>query len=280
MVGNRETMIRRLAAVNYYRLSGYWFPFRNADSSFKDDTRFDMVWNRYLFDHRLRLLMMDAIGDIEIAVRTRLAYHHAHHFGPFAFAEEPESLPGLKNREAFLRRVIDEVERSRETFIDHFNTKYGESHQVPPVWMTTEVMSFGSVLTLYRGCPRRVRNAVAEAFAVPDAVLNSWILCLNTVRNICAHHGRLWNRELGVKPKIPLQRFDPRWHEPVEIPKNRIFGVLTICAYCLNEVGRNRSWPDRARSLLEDFSGIPVKSMGFPDDWMRSPLWKGGVDAG
>jgi len=38
MAGNREVMIARLQSVSYYRLSGYWFPFRSTDDSFKPGT--------------------------------------------------------------------------------------------------------------------------------------------------------------------------------------------------------------------------------------------------
>ena len=78
MTGDRELMKTQLAAVNYYRLSGYWYPFRNPDDTFKPGTTFEMVWQRYAFDRRLRLLVMDAIERLEVAIRSQLAYHHAH----------------------------------------------------------------------------------------------------------------------------------------------------------------------------------------------------------
>ncbi len=70
MRGDRATMIDRLAVVNYYRLSGYWHPFRNSgDDTFRPNTTFTNVWQRYAFDRRLRLLVIDAIERIEVAVR-------------------------------------------------------------------------------------------------------------------------------------------------------------------------------------------------------------------
>ena len=78
MQGDRELIVARLASVNYYRLSGYCYPFRNLDDTFRPGTTFAAVWQRYVFDRRLRLLVMDAIERIEVAVRFQLAYHHAH----------------------------------------------------------------------------------------------------------------------------------------------------------------------------------------------------------
>src|SRR5207237_4434280 len=99
MKGDRATMVARLSSVNYYRLSGYWHPFRNPDHTFKENTRFDTVWQRYVFDRQLRLLVMDAIERIEIAARTQLAYRIAHHHGdPFAYATDPNALPRLSSQ--------------------------------------------------------------------------------------------------------------------------------------------------------------------------------------
>ena len=89
MVGDRDVMIARLRSVSYYRLSGYWFPFRNADDSFKPGTSFEAVWNRYVFDRRLRLLVMDAIERIEVAVRSQLAHHHSLHYRPIRLCHRP-----------------------------------------------------------------------------------------------------------------------------------------------------------------------------------------------
>lgn len=79
-----------------------------------------------------------------------------------------------------------------EEFIDHFKTKYGDEHDHLPIWMLIEVMSFGKTLTFFRGVDRSVQQEVAANFRVPNDVFVSWLFAFNTVRNICAHHGRLW----------------------------------------------------------------------------------------
>ncbi len=276
MRGDVALMKERLASVSYYRLSGYWYPFRNTDDTFKPGTTFDKVWERYVLDRRLRILLMDALERIEIAVRTQLSYHHAHGFGAFGYASSPASLPKLTapDRQKLVDRVRDEVSRSKEKFVGHFRLKYGDTHTDLPIWMATEVMTFGSVLTLFRGCPRQVKKAVASHFGVPDEVMDSWLLALNAVRNICAHHGRLWNRELGVKPFIPRVDRYPQWHSPVRVENNRIFGILTICKHCLDRVAPQSAWRARVRELLNQHPAIPLRNMGFPDNWADCAVWK------
>lgn len=284
MAGDRETMVARLSATNYYRLSGYWHPFRQpnpADAralldAFKPGTTFDEVWCRYAFDRRLRLLVMDAIERIEVAVRTQLTYHHAHDHGPFAYATDAASMPKLQPDEftKFLERTREEIDRSKDTFADHFRTKYGDCHTCLPAWMLAEVMTFGTMLTFYRGSSKKVKQSVASVFDMPEAVLDSWLLTLNAVRNICAHHGRLWNRELGVKPFIPRINVYPDWHTPVKVQNNRMFGVLTICKWSLDRIAPQSGWSDRIQALLNSSPTIPIISMGFPNNWRGCPIWK------
>jgi abortive infection bacteriophage resistance protein len=276
MTGDRELIKGRLASVNYYRLSGYWYPFRNPNDVFKPGTSFKIVWQRYAFDRRLRLIVMDAIERIEIAVRSQLAYHHAHGHGPFAYSNDARSLPKLSpdKHQEFVLRVQEETSRSKEKFVDHFRTKYGDIHPHLPVWMVTEVMSFGTVLTFYRGASHQVKQAVATEFGMPSVVFDSWLLTLNTVRNICAHHGRLWNRENGIKPIIPRLADYPDWHTPVKIENNRVFAVLTICRHCLNHIAPQSMWSKRLKDLLVEYPTIPLASMGFPANWRASAIWE------
>jgi abortive infection bacteriophage resistance protein len=276
MTGDPVLMASRLASVNYYRLSGYWYPFRNPDDTFRPGTSFERVWERYVFDRRLRLLVMDAIERIEVAVRSFLAYRHAHHHGAFAYAENPGSLPKMSSAEhsGFLQKVEEESARGREAFVRHFRGKYGDCHRHLPIWMATEIMAFGTVLTFYRGSSHRVKQQVATEFGVPWFVLDSWLLTLGAVRNICAHHGRLWNRENGVKPAIPRCRDYPDWHVPIEIDNARVFAVLSICRHCLRRVAPQSRWADRLKALLREFPSVPQVSMGIPPNWQESPIWR------
>jgi abortive infection bacteriophage resistance protein len=278
MRGDRERIKQRLSSVSYYRLSGYWYPFRNVDDTFKQGTEFDVIWTRYAFDRRLRLLVMDAVERIEIAARTQLSYNHAQRHGPFAYAKDPLSLPKLNVKSAeyqkFLSRVREETDRSRERFVDHFENKYGDCHDFLPVWMATEVMSFGTILTFYKGSSHQVKTAVATYFRIPEKVFETWLFTLNATRNICAHHGRLWNRELGIKPFIPYKNDYPDWHSPAKIQNNRVFAVLTICSYCMRLIAPQSNWSHRLKVLLSEYSEVPIPNMGFPSNWLDCPIWK------
>jgi abortive infection bacteriophage resistance protein len=281
MTGDQAKMRRRLGAVNYYRLSGYWHHRRRSDDSFAPGTDFEHIWLQYVFDRRLRLLVMDAVERIEVGVRSQFAYQHALVHGPFGYADDPKSLPFLApaKRTELLNRVSDETKRNRSSFVTHFQGKYGDEHRFLPIWMVTEALSFGTTIALWQASSRPIQKAVADVLGVHASVLRTWLWSLNEVRNICAHHDRLWNRALGQSPKIPER--DARWSKPVDVQQGagRVFAVLSVCAHSLSVFAPRSQWQVRLRALVEASPQTPLKNMGFPDNWLDSPIWQVASDA-
>ncbi len=275
LVADPLELVDTLHHVNYYRLSGYLYPFREPDETYRPGTTLDTVWRRYTFDRRLRLMVLDAIERVEVAVRTQLVYEHVHRYGPFGYTD-PDNLPKLDSQRhrLFLTRVGDETARSKEVFVKHFKAKYGDQHTYLPLWMVSEIIPYGVLFTLFSGVEPDIKRAISRAYAIPDKVLSSWLGVLNMVRNICAHHGRLWNRELGVKPLIPNPNKHPQWHCPHTIPNSRVFAVLTILKYLIGITAPKSHWPDRVRELLDEYKDIPRRPMGFIENMDESPLWK------
>lgn len=289
MVGDRESIKSRLSTVNYYRLSAYWYPFRKHGATsrdrrlddFADGTAFDTIWDRYVFDQKLRLIVMEAIERIEVAARTQIAYTHAHAWSPDAYASNPASLPrllgepeGPPSHARFLNKLQGNIRKSKDSpFIRHFQEHYPASEHLP-IWMATEIMSMGDVATMYRGLCDRDRSEVSEVFGVTNPVFLSWLTALQTVRNICAHHSRLWNRTLAKIPQLPARGTHATWYT-VKFSLNRVFAALTICNYMLTIISPSTStWPSRVMALiLKEHPVIPIRDMGFPSRWQEFPLW-------
>lgn len=285
MNGDPREVEAYLQRVSYYRLSGYWHPFRRSDQNGDDGHRLDEfvagtqfrdIVERYEFDAELRSIVFKKVGTFEIAFRTALAHEHSMRHGPFGYVENPACMPGLtaEGHASILATVQRERSRSSVEFVRHFDAKYGEDHWYMPVWMAAELMSFGTVLTWYRKSHQDIRRAVAMKFGIHDNILVSWVRAIHAVRNVCAHHGRLWNRVLGVKPMIPR---DPTWHSPIQVENDRVFSVLTILAYLSEDETSLNAWRTDVESLLGRYSGIPQDRMGFPIEWKRSSLWKWAV---
>ena len=212
LVADRATLIERLKAVNYYRLSAYWYTFRDrraTDERLHPGTTLDTVWRRYVFDRHLRLLVIDAIERVEIAVRTQLVNRHVCAHGPFGYLDRA-NLPGMNAfiHKDLLDRIRKETDHSKEDFVGHYFGKYTSEVDLP-LWMACELMTFGNMLTIFRHVEKAIKQDIAAEYGVADKVLESWLLTLNYVRNICAHHARLWNRGLGKPAPPPASRPAP-----------------------------------------------------------------------
>ncbi len=93
------------------------------------------------------------------------------------------------------------------------------------------------------------------------------------IRNICAHHARLWNRVLAIKPVIPYASNSPDWHNPRTVANDRAF-VLTLLNYVLGRIAPQSAWRARLYSLFDRFPEIPLASMDIAPAWRDHVLWK------
>jgi len=278
LIADRDQLTHCLTEVNYYRLSAYWYPFRlPASDSLKPETSLDIIWDRYVFDRQLRVLTMDAIERAEISIRTRLINLFTLQYGAFGHIDR-KNLPNLsvENHRKFMGKIRNEETRSKEEFIAHYHGKYTSETDLP-LWIAAELMDFGTMFTLYRGVEASIKQDVALAYGISDRVLKSWLTSLNTIRNSCAHHSRLWNRTLGTPIMIPRKNKHPDWHAPVDITLSdrRVFGVLSVLHYMLRGIAPQSGWKGRLTYLLETkHPQIPIHNMGFPDNWKNSPIWE------
>lgn len=281
LLADRVALVHCLEQVNYYRLSAYWHPFRRRDLSdpagrallneFREGTRLEIVWRRYTFDRQLRILVMDAIERAEVAIRTRLVYLLSQELGPFAYLEPATFVPEMNHRRLLETLKTSVRNASHEVFIQHYRSKYGQE-KWPPLWMLAEVVTFGTLFTMVKCLPKKRQKRLAQVFGVAAPVLVSWLKTLNYVRNLCAHHARLWNRELAVRPVLP--RNDPRWRDPIPVPNDRIFGVLTVLRYLMTRISPQSGWTCRLVRLLNRYDEVPLDRMGFPVAWAHCPLWQ------
>lgn len=266
IINDKELALAYLNNVSYYRLSAYFLPFKNNDL-FIADTNFNQIIELYKFDRKLRILVLEAIEIIEISLRTQLIYHLSHAYGAFGYLEPGNFSPRFKHAD-WLQRTNEAASASTETFINHFKNKYTASKHLP-LWMVLEVISFGSLSTLYKGLKGTDQQAISKKFGVPDVVLSSWLHSLVYARNLCAHHARLWNRILTFKPKIPNNIYLLS-----NANNNTVYGLLCIIQYNLSKIDPRLDWKHQLITLLKAHPSVSVKAMGFPLNWEQQPLWK------
>ena len=260
-----------LQHLNYYRLGAYWLPFEadHISHQFRPGTRFSDVLNLYVFDRELRLLVVDAIERVEVSVRAQWAYQLAHRHGPYAHLEPTLAYQHHRWRQN-LDALTDEVDRSDETFIRHLKNTYSED--LPPVWAVCEVMSLGKLSHWYSNLrPMPTRRAISGVYQVDEKTLQSWLHHLTHVRNVCAHHSRLWNREFTITPKLPR-------HKPAGLAaqchpgSRKQYNSLVILLHCMDLIAPGHHWRTRLKALVADHR-IPVSAMDFPIEWEHMNIW-------
>ncbi|HNW83300.1 MAG TPA: Abi family protein, partial [bacterium] len=194
-------------------------------------------------------------------------YHIAHNEGPFSYSEK-RIFPRLNvDFDKWIASISDEYDRNQELFKNHFKLKYGDSHSLPPIWISVEIMSFGDVVRIFRSYDSSLSKEFARETKIPDKVLESWFLSLNYIRNICAHHSRLWNKMLSVKPLLPNSRKYKQWDIVDRYSQSHIFVIIAICSCFLKTIAPKSSWKNRIFDLLKEYPEVDIKEMGFPYGW-------------
>lgn len=300
-VPDRAEARRLLESVGYYRLSAYAYPFRTPLSrdatpetsvqfranSFEPGASFDWVMNLWAFDRSLRLLLLDAIEMVEIALRSKVGFHLGYR-SPFGYLSSDDLDPARCARrdsrdgarsafDLWLERFREhQTKAASEDFIQHHVEKYDG---VLPVWVATEIMEFGQLVRLY-GFMLDVDQSVAskEIAGVSGAVFVRWMKVANYARNLSAHHARLWNRTLTYKlGRVPGNAPELIHLNDAPHSRQRIYAVAAILAYLTERIRPEAGWRGRLNELLDRFpTGLPVSPeahMGFPVGWRSLELW-------
>ncbi|MBV5329550.1 MAG: Abi family protein [Chlorobium sp.] len=281
-IPDRDKARHYLNYIGYYRLSGYFLTFQQSASgtvphSFKKDITFKDILDCYIFDRELRLLVMDAIERIEVAFRACISNTMSENHGPHWFMDSSHFIPRFKHAE-LLDRIKRETFHSsvtsarnhprRESFIHHYYETYSHP-DLPPSWMVVEVMSLGTLSSIYASLASRdMQKIICQTFGINHLVMESWLHTLTYLRNLCAHHARLWNRQFSIKPTI-MKAYQK------QLGRNATFYAQAAMLYVLMYIIADGSqWQRRLAELLDKHPHVFIPAMGFPEGWKEDPFWR------
>lgn len=299
-----------LRRAGYYRLSAYWFPFRCSEvigeelkgdgvsrpnikvhDDFRTGTTWAQVVELYEFDRGLRELVFDAIERVEVGLRFHVGHTLGRRGGAEAYRDpahlntakvmttDPKDRKGRTRHEVLLASIDRSIRYSTAQFVQHYRSTY-RPHM--PIWMLTELLSFGDLKWLYESLDKRDRNAIARDVGVlgpsgsgAGESLRAWWENLRYIRNTCAHHSRLWN--LNVASRIAdahLTPFPTLMHA-AGARQPRLYPTLAVLAFLTNRVHPADDWCWKLREYLEDYlpAGRSLKEMGFPPGWDGEDVW-------
>jgi len=278
IIPDRVKAERWLRKVGFHRLSGYWAWFQRRDGSerhthFRPGTSFESVRMLYAFDRRLRHLLMDALETVEIAARVAISNTMSERYDPHWFLD-PRNFAHKLDHGRFLQNVrrdagISPPDRHKQTDpIRSYLQRY-DVPMMPPSWMLFEILSFGALSLLYANLREPDKKEIAAIFGLPRGRFQSWLHSASYLRNLCAHHARIWNRSLSV---IPLISKSDRHH--VTQP-HRLYSHAVALQTLLKSIPGEHGLADRLESVFEEFPDVPIRHMGFPPGWREEEVWGG-----
>jgi abortive infection bacteriophage resistance protein len=268
---------QRLEFIGYYRLSAYELNFQYADYTdkhhqFYSGTTFDDILIVYKFDRKLRLLVMDALERIEIAIKSVIINEMCIPYGAHWYLDPSYFVDHFKHAD-FMRKIQNDIDYKqdldsvRNASIRHYFEHY-HSPSMPPLWMIFESLSFGTVSVIFSHLKHSDQKRIATQFALGVPILKSWLQTMSYLRNLCAHNARLWNRVYTKKPK-EMSLFKEEFN-----PNSKFYAQAVVLRIFLQTISPNSHWSNNLKKLLEQFADIQIDKMGFPTDWQDRKIWE------
>jgi abortive infection bacteriophage resistance protein len=289
-VGDEPKALSYLQEISYYRLSSYFLPYQKVKDKFDNGTTFEKIIETYSFDRELRLLVFDCIERVEVAIRTQMIYQmaifyndsHWHDNKAHFITPYYNKIGNLIDPYSDFQTIISKAKTARtpETFIKHYMNEYGVPAN-PPSWMCFELLTIGELSHLYRGLSNNAdKKRIADFFDLHHTVFTSWLHTLTYVRNICAHHSRLWNRELAIEPD-KLQKPKGIWIAKQFENNKRLFYFLSALRYMLLRANPENGLRHKLIDLFSRYPSVPIQYIGISSDgngnmldWQNDPFWK------
>ncbi|HFD6681927.1 TPA: Abi family protein [Providencia alcalifaciens] len=288
-IADRDRAIKKLTQVGYYRLSGFWYVSRvivtgddglsRRTDQFLAGTTFENAYDLYLFDKKLRLLMLDALERIEIHIRSVIAHEMGRH-DPLAYSNSsyinPKFTMGSKNK--FKDWMIQQRKKINDSRDDCIIWHLKENKEIP-FWVVVETWDFGQMSVYYEMLKGKMQDKIISRFEVDNKRLfATWLKRLNLLRNRCAHHSRIWN-----KTHHPLGFLANDYFEDVIITRNaneRLYGMICIIWFLLKKIAPNSTWLRQVADLIDSKPNMPgceflhmgLPSTGFPREAFGSDL--------
>lgn len=267
-----------LKNISYYRLKGYWWDMQQdrITHTFTPNTYFESVVERYNFDRHLRLILFDAVERIEIALRTKIIYHLSISYGATWYLDSNLFVEHNKHVE-HINHLQREFGYSQEIFIKDHKRKHPDTNA--EAWKIMEIASMGTLSKFYKNINHQLpeKSLIAKEMGLNlHSELSSWLEAIVYVRNIIAHHSRLWSRNMVKRPIDSINNPIGIWFDNNLLPvqKKKPFLIISSMVYMCNKVTPNHQIKDKILTLIDNNPEVSIYKLGFLNNWRSEPLWE------
>ena len=231
---------------------------------------FEQITDLYSFDRKLRVIFLDALDRVEVGLRAATTQALCQLHGSHWYLDSANFLP-TADHGALVASLQEEIghddERKRAVHVHHYYSNYDDP-PMPPSWMLLEALSFGSLVHILRKLNAQNLKAISRLIGITDPALKSWCLSLSYLRNLCAHHERVWNRTYTIKPFITSQ------HRVDLTPNDKTYAQAVVLYTMLGLFSARTGWKSRLAGLFTDHPNVDLAKMGFPNGWDGRQVWR------
>lgn len=282
-VVDKENAKDILSRIGYFPLmEGYKHLFRKQNSNiYKTETTFDEIVNLYYFDEKLRELFLRYQLRIERHLRTLISYYFVECYG---ISQDEYLNVNNYNKARKYKNVINKLvvilEKTTNTTDYNYINYYRETYGNLPLWVTTNVLTFGSLSKMFTVLPQSIKSRICKHFNnINQNQMDSFLSVLTKYRNVCAHGECLFSY------KTVDSISDTSLHEKLKLPKKGnqyikgkqdLFVVVIVFRYLLP----NSDFLTFKRKLIMEIENVVqlnqhvsreelLDLMGFSNNWIR-----------
>ncbi|HJT42096.1 MAG TPA: Abi family protein [Rhizomicrobium sp.] len=289
-----------LKTVGHYRLESFYRAFYNQPKQFDHSVPIGIedVANLYLFDRRLRLLILGPLEKLEVALRALIVKE----LGDFLVAQSrPQPVFIRLFEEGFYdlstpanqskyRASLEACRRSawaswhrklprddRKLPKSELNKMFEGYRHGLAAWEVLQAASFGPLANIFSILRPEIAVNIARYFGLPRHVLVGIFYALKNLRNSCAHHSPVWNWDARRRSSTFL--FPRAYEQAAQITggddnRDRLYACCAVIHLLLSPLSQGRStWYRRLKKLINEFNTIYSGKMGFPAEWQTLPFW-------
>ncbi|RYC29098.1 Abi family protein [Lichenibacterium minor] len=270
VISDQAQAVSAIKSIGYYRLLIYMRHFQGANKKFYAGTKFSEILDLYNFDRNLRLVLLDAIEKLEVALRAAISnemsiahgphwYMHRVMFTDFSYFIKTQS------------KIISEVgseQKTRWIALSHYYATYNDP-SLPPSWVVFERLTFGTLSRIFEALTTSNRKMIAKALGFDEQILTSWLHSLTYIRNTCAHHGQIWNVRLPKFIPKALKRFKSEF-----LIDNELYTRMLVMWLLLKNVEHKSDFRDHLNDLFSKYPNCSPAKLGFPTGWMANAAWQ------
>lgn len=270
MIDNRPDAENALRTIGYYRLLIYMRHFQSnvAPRNFRPKTKFSYIVQLYNFDREIRLLTLNAIEKLEVALRTAIINPLAEQYTPHWYLDLSHFDDDIKFH-GVMTKIIQGASVKKGLALTHYFDKY-HAPVLPPIWLVCEKLTFGALSRFFEALRIDRRKIVGRyIWSYPEHLLVSWFHALAHLRNICAHQDRLWNNAITAYSPESHKTYNADFTHPTSF-----YCRAVVIQLLMRELGLNGWWRDSLLALFASCSHVDSHThLGFPNGWNTRPVW-------